>query len=175
MAEYDIKQLFEESRFDFVNANDKAFTIAFDTAMLERSWGLETNGHYKGYMWGQYMFIYRKLGVKTKKVPARIYLRKNGIALRLFFSNIDKRRTYIENSPLHIKNVFTGTHGNCGHCGNEREGSCKHRKTYAIDDNVYEKCDGEVFVFSQPNMENLLDYLALFDEFYSPQKTKRVK
>ena len=175
MTEYYIKQLLQESRFDFVNADDKAFVIAFDAAMLERGWGLETNGHYKGYMWGRYMLIYHKLGVKAKKVPARIYLRENGIALRLFFSSVDKCRTHIENSPLHIKGMFTGTHGNCGHCGIERDGSCKHRKTYTIDNNSYEKCDGEVFEFWQPNLEKLSDYLALLDEFYSPKMTKRTK
>ena len=77
MINYDINQLLEESRFDFVNADDKAFIVAFDAAILERGWRLETNGHYKGYMWGRCMFIYIKLGVKTKKVPARIYLRDN--------------------------------------------------------------------------------------------------
>jgi len=175
MTAFDIKQLLEESRFDFVNADDKAFVIAFDTAMLERGFELEMNGHYKGYMWGRYMLIYRKLGIKAKKVPARIYLRDNGIALRLFFSGVDKHRTHIESSPFHIKDVFTSTHGNCGHCDIEREGNCKHRKTYAIDSTVYEKCDGEVFVFLQPNLEKLSDYLMLLDEFNSPQKTKRPK
>ena len=84
MTEYDIKQLLEESRFDFVSATDKAFIVAFDAAMLERGWGLETNGYYKGYMWGRCMFIYVKLGVKAKKVPARIYLRDNGMPCGYF-------------------------------------------------------------------------------------------
>jgi hypothetical protein len=170
MPEYDIRQLLEESRFDFVNTDDKAFVVAFDAAMLERGWGLETNGYYKGYMWGRCMLIYIKLGVKAKNVPARIYLRDNGIVLRLFFRNIEKHRTYIENSPIHIKGVFTGAHGNCGHCGNEHDGECKHRKTYTIDDNAYEKCDGAVFEFWQPNLEKLSDYLALLDEFYIAKK-----
>ena len=69
MAEYDIKHLLEESRFDFVSTDDKSFIEAFDAAMLERGWGLETNGYYKGYMWGRCMFIYVKLGVKAKKSP----------------------------------------------------------------------------------------------------------
>ena len=173
MTECVIKQLLEESRFDYVNADDKAFIVAFDSAMLERGWGLETNGWYKGYMWGRHMLIYYKLGVKTKKVPARIYLRDNGIALRLFFSGIDKHRIYIENSPLHIKAVFTGNHGDCGHCGNEHDGSCKHRKIYTIDGNVYEKCDGAVFEFWQPNIQKLPDYLALLDEFYITKKGRK--
>jgi len=170
MTGYDIKQLLEEPRFDFVNVDGKVFIIAFDAAMLNRGWGLEMSGHYKGYMWGRCMLIYNKLGVKAKKVPARIYLRDNGIALRLFFSNIDKHRAYIDNSPFHIKYVFTGAHGNCGHCGIEREGGCKHRKIYTIDGNVYEKCDGSVFEFWQPDLEKLTDYLALFDEFYASKR-----
>ncbi|MCL2447087.1 MAG: hypothetical protein FWD06_10010 [Oscillospiraceae bacterium] len=169
MAEYDIKQLLEESRFDFVDADDKAFIVAFDAAMLERGYGLETNGHYKGYVWGRFMLIYRKLSVKAKKVPARIYLRDNEIALRLYFSNIDKHRTYIESLPPHIKGVFTGTHGSCAHCGEE---SCKHRKTYTIDGRVYEKCDGVTFEFGQPDLEKLPEYLALLDEFYPVKKLK---
>ena len=170
MTQYDLKQLLEKSRFDYVSADDKAFIVIFDAAMLERGWGLEANGWYKGYMWGRHMLIYYKLGVKAKKVAARFYLRDNGIVLRMFFSGIDKHRTYIENSPPHVKGVFTGTHGNCGHCGNEHDGSCKHRKTYTMDGNVYEKCDGAVFEFWQPDLEKLPDYLALLDEFYTNKK-----
>ena len=169
---YDIKQLLEEVRFDFVSADDKDFIIAFDTAMLQQGWGLETNGYYKGYMWGRCMLIYRKLGIKSKKVPARIYLRDDGIALRLFFSSIDRHRSYIENTPLHIKSVFTGTYGNCGHCGHEHCGNCMHRKTYTIDDIVYQKCDGAVFEFWQPQTENLPSYMELLAEFYPIKKPK---
>ena len=160
------KQLLEESRFDYVNTDDKVFIVAFDAAMLDRGWGLESNGHFKGYMWGRHMLIYYELGMKAKKVPARFYLRDNGIVLRMYFNGIDKHRAYMENSPSHIKDVFTGTHGNCGHCNSSHDGSCKHRKTYTIDDNVYEKCDGAVFEFCQPTMQKLPDYLALLDEFY---------
>lgn len=166
MTECVIKQLLEESRFDFVSADDKAFIMAFDAVMLELGWGLETNGLYKGYMWGQYMLIYCKLGVKAKKVAARIYMRDNGIVLRMYFSGINKHRAYIENSPPHVKGVFIGTHGNCGHCGNEKDGKCTHRKTYTIDCNVYDKCDGAVFEFWQPDIAKLPDYIGLLKEFY---------
>ena len=171
MAESNTKQLLEESRFDYISIEDKVFITAFDAALLERGWGIENNGHFKGYMWGRYMLIYCKLGVKAKKVVARIYIRDHEIALRLYFSNIDKHRIYIENAPVHIKDVFTGTHGNCSHCGNEHDGKCKHRKIYTIDSSVYEKCDGTVFEFGKPDLEKLPDYLVAIDEFYKNRKT----
>jgi len=168
-----MKDVINEDRFNIINEADKKFILAFDAAMLDCGWGLETNGLYKGYLWGRFMFIYYKLGVKAKKVAARIYIRENGIILRLYFSNIDKRRAYIENAPSHIKGVFTGAHGDCGHCGdNDHGGSCQHRKTYTIDGKVYEKCDGAVFEFWQPSMQKLPDYMAILDEFYNGRVEK---
>ena len=37
-----------------------------------------------GYCWGKYMVIYRKSGVKSENVYARIYMRDADIVLRLF-------------------------------------------------------------------------------------------
>ena len=171
MANHDIKQLLNESRFDFISVDDKAFIMALDAAMLACGWGLEATAHYKGYVCGRYMLIYHKLGVKAKKVVARIYMRDNGIVLRMYFSGINKHHTYIEKSPPHIKGVFTGIHGNCGVCGNEHDSSCKHRKTYTIDDNTYVKCDGAVFEFSNPTIDKLPDYMNLLSDFYPSIKS----
>lgn len=175
MIESNIKQLLEETRFDFVSADNKAFIVAFDSAMHKRGWGLENNGHFKGYCWGRYMLIYCKLGVKSKKVAARIYLRDQGIVLRLYLNGMDKYQAFLESSPEHIKSVFTNNHGSCGHCGNEHDGKCKHRKIYTIDGNLYEKCDGAVFEFESPTVEKLQDYFNLLDKFYPVKKPKIIE
>ena len=69
------------------------------------------------------MIIYSKSGVKSKQVAARIYIKENGIVLRLFFNDIDKHREYIENAQDFIKNVFLGEHGNCRRCHNDKNGT----------------------------------------------------
>jgi|GEM_PF-328858 hypothetical protein len=166
-----MKDILSEDRFNIISETDKKFILAFDAAMFDRDWGLETNGHYKGYMWGRFMFIYYKLGVRAKQVAARFYVREDNIVLRLYFSGIDKHRAYIENAPPHIKDVFTGTHGDCEHCKDtEHKNSCKHRKIYTIEETVYEKCDGTVFEFWQPTIQKLPDYMALLDKFYASKK-----
>lgn len=170
MTEAAIRELLAESRFDFVRTEDKEFIVSFNQAMQNHGWELEENQHYKGYMWGRFMFIYCKSNVKAKKVAARLYMRDDGVVLRMFFSKVDKHRAYIENAPSHIKEVFVNQHGNCGHCGNERDGVCSHRKVYTIDGKMYEKCDGAVFEFHQPSLKKLPDYMALLDEFYKPAR-----
>ncbi|MHB1484879.1 MAG: hypothetical protein ACYCYI_09470 [Saccharofermentanales bacterium] len=171
-----IAKLMQESRFDFVNEDDKAFITAFDAALLDRGWGIENNGHFKGYCWGRYMFIYCKLGVKAKKVAARIYLRDDNIVLRLFLNGMDKHRTFLESAPEHIKRVFLpGGGGDCHHCpdgGSRVNGKCMFRKNYTIDGQAAEKCNGAVFEYHQPAISKLPDYLALLDEFY-PTKGKK--
>ncbi|OGO91329.1 MAG: hypothetical protein A2Y17_04990 [Clostridiales bacterium GWF2_38_85] len=166
-----MKDVISKERFDIINASNKAFILAFDTEM--RGLGYDFGGDIgKGYCWGPYMIIYSKVGVKATQVAARIYIRENNIVLRLYFSNIDKHRAYIENAPSHIRDVFTGDHGNCNHCenGHRKDGNCKFRKTYMIDDRNYEKCNGVVFEFWQPNMEKLPDYVDLLKEFYAVKR-----
>lgn len=174
--ETDIIKLMQESRFDFVSKDDKTFITAFDAALLERGWGIENNGHFKGYCWGRYMLIYCKLGVKAKKVAARIYLRDDSIVLRLFLNGMDKHRAFLESSPEHIKSVFLlGGGGDCRHCpdsGSRVNGRCIFRKNYTIEGQAVEKCNGAVFEFCQPNMQKLPDYLALLDEFYTTKGRK---
>ena len=159
-----------EERFDFISEADKAFIAAFDKNIGELEY--DCGGSIgEGGCWGNYMIIYTQTGVKSKKVIARIYIRGDGIVLRLFFSAIDKHRAYVENTPEHIKSVFTNNHGNC-RC-NPRYENCKHRKTYSIDGKKIEKCDGYVFEFSEPTVEKLPDYMSLLTEFYMPGKTAR--
>ena len=166
-----MKDVICQERFALINTSDKAFILAFDDEI--RKLGYDFGGDIgKGYCWGPYMIIYSKVGVKTKKVAARIYIRESSIVLRLYFSNIDKHRAFIENAPQHIKNVFTGSHGNCNHCenGHRKDGNCKFRKTYILDGCNYEKCNGVVFEFRQPNIEKLPDYMDLLKEFYAKKR-----
>jgi hypothetical protein len=115
-----------------------------------------------GFCWGRYMIIYRKANTKSKTVYARIYIRESGIVLRLFFNGVTKHSDYIENSPDYIKNVFTGSYGDCKHCKGE---SCKFRKTYEIGGIKIEKCNGCTFEFYEPTTEKLPAYIDLFKTF----------
>lgn len=155
MTKSNTAQLLQEPRFDFVSEDDKTFITAFDAALLERGWGIENNGHFTGYCWGRYMLIYYKLGVQAKKVAARFYLRDNSIVLRLFLNGMDKHRAFLENAPKHIKSVFLpGGGGDCHHCpdgGHRVNGNCNFRKSYTIDRQEVEKCNGEVYEYHQPN------------------------
>jgi hypothetical protein len=156
-----------EERFDIVSKPDKAFILAFSKEIAKL--GYDFGGHIGwGACWGMYMVIYSKVGVKSKQVAARIFIRENGIVLRLFFNDIDKHRKYIENAPEHINVVFTNTHGACS-CNPKKE-NCKMRKTYTINGNLIEKCSGVVFEFHQPDMEKLPDYVNLLKEFYANKK-----
>ncbi len=159
----------DEERFDFISTEDKAFIIAFDDEMTRL--GYDFGGKIgSGYCWGKYMLIYTKSGVKSKNVYARIYLRETSTVLRLFLNGIDQHRAYIENAPAYIKEVFTGEAANCKHCHNDKDGQCRFRKAYTIDQLFIEKCNGITFEFHDPGVEKLADYLALFREFYPGKK-----
>ena len=110
------------------------------------------------------------VGVKDKKVAARIYIRDNGTVLRLFFNNIDKHRGYIENAPEFIRLPFVSNHGNCHYCPNKKNDICKFRKTYTIGSRQIEKCSGVTFEFEKPDTDKLPDYMALLREFYPVHK-----
>jgi hypothetical protein len=112
--------------------------------------------------------------VKSQKVYARIYLRDEDIALRLFLSGIDKHRQYIEQASAHIKDVFTNEFSDCHHCHNQKEdGTCKFRKSYTLHGVFYEKCNGNTFWFFQSESEKMADYIGLFTEFYPARKQKK--
>ena len=152
-----------EKRFDIISKPDKSFILAFSDDIANLGYAFGGNIGW-GACWGLYMIIYSKVGVKSKQVAARIFIRENNIVLRLFFNIIDKHAGYIENAPEHIKSVFTGAHGDCS-CNPKKE-NCKMRKTYTIDGKCIEKCSGVVFEFHQPDMAKLPDYIGLLREFY---------
>lgn len=164
-----MQALLQEDRFAILSPDDMAFICAFDQEMT--ALGYDFGGKVgKGYCWGRYMIIYTKTSVKNKKVVARIYIRDNGIVLRLFLNGIDKHRAFVENAPAHIKDVFVGDQGKCRHCGKNPDDSCMFRKTYTLEDRFIEKCNGVTFEFHQPSLTKLADYISLFTEFYPVRK-----
>ena len=164
-----MRKLLDEARFDCITAADKAFILAFDEAIAPLGYDFG-GGIGDGYCWGKYMVIYSQTGAKSKKVIARIFIKDSGIVLRLFFNNVDKHAEYIENAPPHIKEVFTGSRGDCS-CNPKKE-NCRMRKAYAIDGRQFEKCSGVVFEFRNPTAERNADYIGLLREFYPLKKTK---
>lgn len=157
-----IEEHMAEDRFDFIDCGDKKFIVEF-TKSLE-SLGYTYGGEIgSGFCWGRYMLIFRKAGVKSKNVAARIYIRDDSIVLRMFFNNVTKHADYISNSPGFIKIAFTGDYGTCKHCKGD---NCRFRKDYEIDGVKFEKCNGTTFEFCNPKIENIPDYIALFKEFY---------
>lgn len=162
-----ISQLCED-RFDFISVENKAFMHAFDDEMAKLDYGFGGKIG-DGFCWGRYMVIYRKLGVKSETVYARLYLRESEIVLRLFLNQIDKHCAFIEKAPDHIKTVFTGPRGDCEHCHNDKGGVCKFRKSYTLKNHLIEKCNGIVFEFFEPDLSKVGDYMELFREFY-PRK-----
>lgn len=155
----------EEKCSDYLRSDDKEFVIAITEGF--RLLGYSHNGLEKGYMWGKYMIIFRKAGVKSKKVYARLYIKENHTVLRMYFNNITKHADYITSCPLYIQHVFCGEYGNCSHCSGE---DCKHRKEYEISGIKYEKCDGYTFEFHDTTVDKVADYLNLFCEFYPNKK-----
>lgn len=167
----EMKTILAEERFDIISGENKAFIIEFDNEISKLGYSFgDSIG--SGYCWGKYMIIYSKVGVKSKQVAARIYIRENSIVLRLFLNKIDKHREYVENAKPFIKEVFTGEHGKCKHCHNDKGGICKFRKTYTLENNYIEKCNGVTFEFWEPDLDKLPDYISLLKEFYPTRKTK---
>jgi len=166
-----MKEFLAERRFDIINGPDKAFIIAFDSAINEL--GYDFGGAIgSGFAAGcALMIIYGKTGVKSRPCAARIYIRENGITLRLYLNKIDNHRPYIENAPTHIKDVFTGENESCTGCS-FHDGKCKYKytKAYTIDGRLINKCDAKAFVFTNPSMEKLPDYISLLSEFFPLKK-----
>lgn len=157
--------------YRFISSCDKDFIIAFDGEMNRLGYTCgQTIG--EGYCWGRKMIIYTKAGVKSKKSYARVYIRDDGLILRMYFSNVDKHAQAIGQAPDYIRNAFVGDYGTCKHCHNEKSGgACAHRKTYSVNDKKYELCDGFAFWFYQPDARRLPEYIKLFLQFYPDKKS----
>lgn len=161
----------QDPRFDFIFPAGKAFILAFDAALAQLGYDCGDRIG-SGYCWGCYMLIYARTGAKSPKVVARVYLRESSTVLRLFLNAVDQHRAFIEQAPATIREVFTGPHGDCQHCHNEREGVCRFRKTYTLEGRRIEKCNGITFEFHEPTLEKLPDYLSLFTEFFPSRSRK---
>jgi len=143
----------------------RAFVCAFDEAIGRA--GYDFGGHIgPGYCWGRHMLIYRKTGAKSQNVAARIYIREDGVALRLFLNGLDKHRAFLESSSEHLLEPFLNDHGRCGHCHNQREDGCRFRKSYTLFGESIDKCNGITFVYFAPQTDHLDEYIALLAEFY---------
>jgi hypothetical protein len=175
-----MEKLLKEERFGFISEENKKFIQEFSKQM--KLFGYDFGGEIgNGFCWGKYMIIYSQNGIKNKKVIARIYIRdenliiwggkeykyNNSIVLRLFFTNIDKHRLYIENTPLHIKMPFINDQAICVH---DRE-NCRFRKIYTIDGKKIEKCGGSVFEYNDPKKEYIKDYMDMLKEFYDKKQS----
>ena len=180
--EVKIEVLLNDNKFNFLSDENKAFISEFTRQM--KIFGYDFGGEIEnGFCWGNFMLIFSQIGSKTKKIIARIYIRdnnsiiwgkkeykfSNGIVLRLYFSSIDKHNAYIENSPSHIKEPFINDHGVCSHC----KENCRSRKIYTIAGKKMEKCDGIVFEYNDPKIENIEDYMNILRKFY--EKKSQVK
>lgn len=152
-------------KYGFLSAKDRTFLLRFTEAITARGFGV--------FAVDNTMFVYARGTDRTKNVAARIYLGGGTLTLRMYFRDVAKHQAYIKAAPDYIRDVFLGHEGDCAHCGNERDGSCRYRKEYEIGGVTYGKCGGWAFTFGHPDMERLDDYLGIFDEFY-PAK-KRIK
>jgi hypothetical protein len=164
-------RLLKEERFNYVSDSNKAFILAFTDEMTRL--GYDFGGKIgSGYCWGKHMVIYTKAGVKSKAVYARIYIPDGGIVLRLFLNKVDKHEEYIEKAPAHIKAMFTDDYAKCKHDRDDKDGKCwsKFRKSFTIDGQLIEQCNPQTYYINHPELQKILDYIALFTEFYPPKK-----
>lgn len=70
-----IRTQLEEKCTDYLRPEDKEFVISITQGFEEL--GYIHNGLEKGYMWGKYMIIFRKAGVKSKKCTQEFTYRRN--------------------------------------------------------------------------------------------------
>lgn len=170
-----MRNLLLDEKYNFVSKEDKDFIIAFDDAIIKA--GYQSNGINPYVCFGKYKIEYSKVGLKNKKFVARFYFRDNGIVLRLYFTDIDKHREYIENAPEFIKNPFINEVGTCKQCdknggGIGKKGKCSFKKSYIINSVPYEKCAGENYYFDSHDIDNIPKFIELLTLFYPDKKHK---
>jgi hypothetical protein len=86
-----VRELLDNPIYECISEQDKDFIAVFNDAMI--SAGYENNGIQPYVVFGKYKIEYYKPGTKTKKYLARVYIRDDGIVLRLYFSDIDRHRS----------------------------------------------------------------------------------
>jgi len=152
--------ILSQERFNIISDRDRAFIAAFDKEM--NAIGYNFIGNLSSVT--KYTEIPYSKGGTSKTIFSRIRIwHENGeIVLRLYFTNIDKCRSYIENAPAHIKAAFAFEGGDCKDC----MATCKSVKKYAIDGQEYYKCCHSIARFNNPIVEKMPDYMALLAEFF---------
>ena len=166
-----MRELLFGDNFNFVSEKDKDFIIVFDDFMVKA--GYENNDIQPYVVFGKYKIEYYKPGNKTKKYIARIYFRDDEIVLRLYCSDIDKRKDYLENSPDFIKKPFTDESHKCKmpDCkGMITKGKCRYRKTYTLDGVNHVKCSEQSFLYYNMESKNVSKYVDLLTTFYPVKK-----
>jgi hypothetical protein len=158
--------------YDFVKEENKQFILAVDEALIKMGY---ESGQIQPYVfWGKYVIAYKKANSKTNNYVSKFYLRDENILFRLYLKKVETHEKYIENAPDFIKQSFIDSRGRCQHCKTKcnATGNCFHRKTYTIDNEHIEKCDGMVFLFRNLSLSAIPDYINLINEFYPPKKVK---
>jgi hypothetical protein len=180
----EMERILNEERFDFVSKENKIFILEFTKQIKPLNYNFDGSIG-SGFDWGNYQIIYSLNGIKgSRSIIARIFIRdncvvvsggkeikfKNGIALRPYFSNINKHIKYIENAPMHIKERFINNSGMCKYCVEQ----CYKRKIYTINDKEMVKCR-DVFEYNNPKIEDIKDHIEILKEFYGKKSSKNKK
>jgi len=179
-----MEKLLDEERFNFVTKENKTFILEFTKQIRSLNYDFDgTIGN--GFNWGNYQIIYSLNGIKnSRNIISRIFLRDNctiisgdkeinfkkSIALRLYFSNINKHTNYIMEAPIHIKERFTNNSGMCNYCAEQ----CYKRKIYTIERKEMVKCR-DIFEYDKPKIKDIKDYIGILKEFYGKKDNKNKK
>ncbi len=156
---------FDDPQLSYLSATDRRFVARFDEAM--KAAGFPDGGRLgPGYCWGRHLVAYAKGRPGSERQVARVYLRDDGITLRLYLSDLDKHRAYLERASEAILAPFLAGFGDCVHCHNQRpDGTCKFRKSYTLFGYLTDKCNGLTFEYRTPAEADIPSYLALLAEF----------
>ena len=166
-----MKDLLSNELYSFVNQSDKDFIVDFNKSMTKA--GYDNNGIQPYVVFGKYKIEYYKPGSKTKKYIARIYFRDEEIVLRLYFSDINKQRSYLENTPEFIKEPFVSDYHNCKmpNCkGMITKGKCRYQKTYTLDGINHIKCAEQSFMYFDMQLKYISQFIDLILTFYPVKK-----
>ena len=161
-----LEEILSENRFKIISASDREFIIDFDKVITER--GYDFGGAIVGNK-DLMAIVYGKTGTKTRTRPACFHIDNDGtVCLKLYLHKVADHQRYIENTPTHIKEIFTNDTGKCNGC-NFRNGKCKYNctKTYTVDGRLYRKC---YFHVADLATDNVSGYMELLAEFYPMKK-----
>jgi hypothetical protein len=179
-----MEKLLKEDRFNFITKENKKFILEFTKQI--KSIDYDFDGDIRnGFERGDYQIIYSLNGIRgSRNIIARILIRddcviivggkevkfKNGIVLKLYFSNINKHIDYIKIAPAHIKERFVNNSGLCKYCIEQ----CYKRKTWTIDGKEIAKCN-DYFEYDNLKISDIKDYIGILKEFYGKKGSKNKK